>query len=145
MAQVRIDPKAGLFPYLEAGKYGPGMDHEAECEIMEFSVGEDNPAYDPDGKQGPYAYLNIQVRQPDKAIVNIRHHESIAPNSGCRLMSTKAKPGWLANLGVEVADDGTFDDTTLPGKKCIVECGDPRVDKENPDRKFTRLRNVFGT
>lgn len=144
MAQVRIDPKSQNFPYLEAGKYGPGCDVEAECEVMEYEVAEDadgnpvHPPYDPQNERGPWAFIRIQVRPAEGQLVNLRHYEPIAKDSGSKML------GWITNLGVNVAEDGTHDSNTVPGLKCGVECGEPRSARDNPDRKFTVLRDVFG-
>jgi hypothetical protein len=139
MAQVRIDPKSKNWPYLEAGKYGPGTPNKGECEILTYECpAEEPPIYDPDNKRGPYAFIHVQVRPDNGSLVNIRHHEGIGENTGSRMI------GWLINIGVPVADDGTHDDALVAGKRCIVEAGEPRADKDNPDRKFTRLRDILG-
>lgn len=140
MAQVRIDPKSKNWPYLEAGKYGPGQQYEAECELMSFECpSSEMPAYDQDGEDGPYAYFEVQVRRDDQRPQTIRHWEPLKANTGSRALP------WVENiLGADaVSPEGDFDDTSLPGAKLIVECSEPSPAKGNPDKKYTRVKTLF--
>jgi len=143
VALVQLHPDAGKRFFLRAGRYGPGMDHEAECEILDYQYpAEDRPGWDQQEKTdiGDFAFLKIRVRT-DEGIETISNHVNIKPNSGSPL------PGWLVALGVTVEDDETcqHDTDALIGLKCAVEVGDPRADKQKEGVFYTGyLNQVYG-
>jgi hypothetical protein len=141
MGTVTIDPTSRNWAVLEAGKYGPGCEINAEVEITEFECpAEQGPAFDPDCEKGTYAFFKIQVRPQDNdvPINTIFHHEDISPNSGSRAL------GWLENIGVLVGDDGSFDPDLVAGTKCGVEMAEPRVNPKDPNKRYNKLKDVFG-
>ncbi len=142
MALVSMDPSASNWPYLTAGKYGPGMDHEAECEITEYEFPAlEAPRFAPEDPPESWAKMRIKVRVEGGISTVLFVDIPIGPNSGSRLGD------WLTALGINVSDDGTFahDPDHLPGTKCAVEVGDPRKDKNDPKKFYTgNVRGLFG-
>ena len=141
MAIVQIDPEASRYPVLdEAGLYGHGLTHEADVELSRFEwpAAERMPAYDKDGKKGPYAYFGFVVNSPTKGKVFVDHWEPIAANSGSKAQQL------LLDLGVITGDSLQFDDSTVaPRKLAGIEMGDPR--KGNDGRLFSgRVLRVIG-
>jgi len=143
MAQVKMNPRAAHRFFLKSGAYGPGLDHEAECEIMEYQYpAEERPGWDQQEKTqiGDFAFLKIRVRTGD-GVAQIWHHEPISENSGSRL------PGWLVSLGVTLSDDGNYSHDTddVVGKSCGVQMGDPRQDKNDSGKYYTgNLLQIYG-
>lgn len=139
MAQTKINPRAKNWPYLEEGKYGPGGDFNATCEVMDYKLpSEEAPAFDTEMKRGPYAYFEIHVDQPGKSRIRVRHWEPAGEDSGSRVEE------WLTNLGVPIADDGAHDEEMVKGKKCIVQANEPSVSKDDKNKKFTRVGALLG-
>jgi hypothetical protein len=127
MAIVRINPESKNRPYLkEGGLYGPGATHPADVVVFDFKAqvepGE-GPGFDRDCKDHDYAQLVFQVKSEEYGQSFARVFEPTEANSGSRLM------GWLINLGVDITDDGEYDDETVVGQKGVVEVKAPRQDK----------------
>lgn len=138
---VEFNPDAEKRAYLKvAGKYGPGLEHPADCEVSAYEMpSTENPAYDTEGKRGPYAMLNIRVASEEFGLCFVRHFEPIGSFAGSRM------PRWLGNLGVPMGPAPTYRHRPgdVIGHKCGVEVGDPR--NSNDGRSFTgRLMDVFG-
>jgi hypothetical protein len=141
MAQVRIDPKAGMYPEIrKGGKYGPGCPNTATCTIVGFvaNVEADNaPPFDRDLDRGPYCKFTFRVEEPDQTVF---HDEwpTLSPMSGGRGLT------WVKAAGVPVDEDGNFDDEHLMNVEVVIQFSDPKPGKNNPDRKFTRVTGVYG-
>ena len=127
MAIFSFDPtemNKPLRPFFDkAGTWGPGCDHDAECEITgyEFPAGK-NPPYDPNGEQGETALFVIRCTRQGEANIN----------ADWWVPQNKAK-AVLQALNVHVEDNGDHDSDAIVGLKCIVHTGDPKMDKRvNP-------------
>lgn len=141
MPIVIIDPESERYPVLdEAGLYGHGLTHEADVELARFEwpASERMPAFDREGKRGPYAYFGFTVVSPDKGKVFVDHWEPIGKGTGSRARKL------LIDLGVVA--DGVFEfdaAQVAPRKVAGFEVGDPR--KSDDGRLFTgRLLRVIG-
>ncbi len=142
MAYVQMSPKAHNRFYLKPGIHGPGLDIEAECEVVEYQFpAETRPGWDQKEltKIGDFALLKVRVRT-DEGIITITEHVPITANSGSKL------PQWLIALGVEVSDEGFGHDTDdVKGRQCAVQIGEPRQDRNNPEIYYTgRIYEIFG-
>lgn len=141
MAITSFDPaemNRPLFSFFDkAGTWGPGCDHDSECEITgyEYPAGK-NPPYDPNNERGPYALFVVRCTRQREA--NINADWWVAPN--------KAKKT-LEALGVHVESDGSHDDDAVAGLKCIVVTGDPKKDKrvDPPVDAYSNIYSLQGT
>lgn len=125
---VELEPGADDYPYLQqGGKYGPGLDHEADCEVVlyEFPSSEDRKIF---GKLHPadeICHLRIQVRSEEFGTSTLFITEPIVSNSGSKW------PQWLTQLGVDNSGPPSYqhDSDDVEGRKCWVEVTDPRQDQ----------------
>ena len=143
MAIVEMHPDAQKRPYLRGGQYGPGMANEADCVVVDYQFpADETPGWDVRGEENreDWAFMQIRVNQNGGPTCTIFEHIPIGANSGSKL------GGWLSALGVAVEGETFRHDTdTVVGRKCGVEMGDPRQDKNDAERFYTgRLLQVFG-
>lgn len=143
MPIVEINPDAQKRAYLQAGQYGPGMTNPADCEVVDYQFpANETPGWDKEGKENveDWAFLRIRVKQVDGPTCDIFEHHPISANSGSKLGT------WLTMLGVPVEGETFRHDTDqVVGCKCGVEMGDPRQDKNDPERWYTgKLLQVIG-
>jgi len=148
MAHVKINPEASKFPYLPTAGIYPGQDHEdCECELIAYEYPATSadqgglgagPGYDRDGsRDGPYAAFRFRVKSDEFGIVTVTQWESNKSNTGSRHQE------FLTALGVQLDAEGGFDPDTVAPRKCSIEVGDPREDKEG--RWYTgRIRTIYG-
>ena len=141
MPNVEFSPDAQKYAFLVSGQYGPGMAHEAGCEVIEYQFpAEETPPWDTKGKEKAedFAHLRIRVNSDEFGSVVIRHWEPIKAFSGSKLSD------WLVSLGVPVEGETFRHDTDqVPGRKCGIEVGDAR--QGNDGRWWTgKLLNVMG-
>ena len=139
---VEFHPDAEKRAFLkQAGKYGPGLQHEADCEITQYEMpASENPRYDTDGKRGPYAYIAIKVKSKEFGLCYAREHIEVGEFAGSRL------PRWLNNLGVPNGGPPKYGHrpADVVGRTCGVEIGDPRKNKDGELAFTGRLLDVFG-
>ena len=127
----------GGFPHLKtAGTYGPGFDHEADCEITHWSA---PGASSPNGEFATVWHYNEQepVRDENGVLrfisigVRIRSEEFGAcqkfQNFPVFPGSKSSIPNWLARFGI---DPEGYSNTDIIGKKCAVRVGDPYDSKK---------------
>ena len=143
MAIVELHPDAQKRAYLHGGEYGPGMAHLADCEVIDYQFpADETPGWDQKGLENreDWCFIRIRIRSEEYGICDSFHHEPISANSGSKL------GGWLAALGVPCEGETFRHDTDqVVGRKCGVEMGDPRQDKNDADRWYTgKLLQVFG-
>ena len=142
MAIVQLHPDAAKSAYLRGGQYGPGLAHEASCEITDYQFPAlESPRYAPETPREDWAFLRIRVNSDEFGSVTIFHHEPIGSYQRSKL------GGWLTGLGVP-CEGLTFrhDDEQIVGRKCGVEVLDPRKDKNEENVFYTgKLIGVFGT
>ena len=143
---VELHPDAQKRPYLHGGQYGPGLQHSAECEVVEYDFpAKEPPRYAPNDPAENYAFLQIRVRSDEFGMNTIFHYEPITANSGSKLGT------WLTAMGVPVEGETFMHDTDqVVGLKVCVTVGDARVDKNDPEpdpekkRHFTgRMTDIF--
>ena len=150
MALVSVKPTNDPTPYIEeGGQYGPGLQHEADVELVEFESPQAEsgpnmldrmPAYDREGTKGNVYYrFNFTVITPEKGKRFVTEWVD----------SSRKLKGWLQALGVPVQQDGegfTFDDGDVaPRKVGGLDIKPPRQDKNDPDRFFTGgIRQIIG-
>lgn len=140
MTIVKIHPDAQKYSYLRGGQYGPGMSHEASCEITDYQFPADEaPLWKKEAKAEDYAFIRIRVNSDEFGTSTIFHHEPITGYSGSKLGE------WLLSLGVPVeGEDFQHDTDQVVGRKCGVEVGDPTF-SEKKDRWYNGwLMNVMG-
>jgi len=139
MSIVSIDPKSADRPYLKlGGEYGAGRNNggEVECVAFEYPA-EAGPGYDRESRDDTYCQFTFTVKHPDFGFVSLRHWEGTKEGSGSRALE------FIRNLGVEVGDQGEFDDSQVAPRKCAIEVRDPR--QGNDGRWWTgNVSNVFG-
>ena len=150
MAIVQFDPtkmNESEFPYFDkAGDWGPGCDHESDCEITsyEWPAAQDppfdiqtdgNPEMNTRGAayRGPYVRFGIQCSRQGGQ--NINEDWWVMQNRALKVLTA---------LGVHVEDDGTHDTDHVLGLKCIVHTGDPSESKKTPGRFFSTIRSLQG-
>jgi hypothetical protein len=143
MGVVELHPDSSKRAYLHSGQYGPGMPHLADCEVVDYQFpADETPGWDKDNKENreDWAFIRIRVRSEEYGVCDIFHHEPIGANSGSKL------GGWLVGLGVPVEGETFRHDTDqVVGRKCGVEVGDPRQDKDDKEKFWTgKLLQVFG-
>jgi len=141
MARVQLHPDAEKRTYLRAGQYGPNLQHEAECEIVEYQFPADEPPrYRPDDPAENWCHLRIRVNSKEFGPAMIFHHEPISAYSGSRLGQ------WLAAIGVPVEGAGFEHDTDqVVGRMVGVEVGDPREDRDEKGKWYTgNLLQIIG-
>ena len=145
MPIVQIDPTASNYPIIdEAGLYGPGLQHEADTELAAYERETADtklsryPAYDLEGKRGPYAYFKFTITQPAKGKNFVDHWETIGPNTGSK------EEQMLLDMGVISAKGESFDsDAVAPRKIAGLEIGAPRLSRDG--RLFTgKVIKVIG-
>lgn len=143
MAIVEMHPDAQKRPFLKGGQYGPNSPNQADCVVVDYQFpANETPGWDVRGEENveDWAFIRIRVNQNGGPTCDIFHHEPIGADSGSKL------GGWLTGIGVAV-EGATFrhDTDTVVGRKCAVEMGDPRQDKNDAERFYTgRLLQVFG-
>lgn len=142
MSIVNIDPDAGKFPYLrQGGKYGPGMENEAEVVVSDIvpDVSEDGkgPGYDKDCERGPYILFTFKVTEADQ-VVYLRSYQTTKANTGSKALR------FLESLGVPTDDAGNFDTDNVVGKECIIEVGPPGVSKTTGNPYSGNIKDVIG-
>jgi hypothetical protein len=133
MAIVELHPDAQKRTYLRAGQYGPNMQYNAECEIIEYQFPADEPPrYAPDTDAEDWCHMQIQVNSDDFGGTRLYHHEPIGAFSGSKLGN------WLNGIGVPCEGE-TFrhDDEQVVGRKIAIEVGDPREDKNEKGKWYT--------
>jgi len=134
MALVQFDPSLkDDFPYLTEGQWGPGCDVEASCTITSYEFPtSDNPGYDKDGTEGPYALFNVRCVRDGEPNVNVKWH-------------VKTGQAWrtVAKLGIDIADDGAHDTSEVDGLEVIVVAGAPRANKNNPDQFYSTVKTIL--
>jgi len=141
MARVQLHPDAEKRTYLRAGQYGPGLPHEAECEVTDYQFPADEPPrYRPDDPAENWAFIRIRVNSVEFGSGVIFHHEPIAEYSGSKLGP------WLVAMGVPCDGVGYEHDTDqVVGRQVAVEVGDPREDKKEAGKFYTgNLLQIFG-
>jgi len=141
MPIVELNPDAQKRVYLRSGQYGPGMPHEASCEITDYQFpADESPRYDPDSPRENWALIRIRVNSDEFGGTTLFHYEPISAYSGSKLGD------WLVSLGVPVEGDTFRHDTDqVAGRKCAIEVGDPREDKNEAGKFYTgRLLNIYG-
>ena len=141
MAIVQLHPDAQKRSYLRGGQYGPGLSHEASCEITDYQFPADEPPrYQPDTPREDWAFIRVRVNSEEFGSVTIFHHEPISEYSGSKLGP------WLIGIGVPCEGEGfQHDDMQVVGRKCGVEVSDPREDKQEAGKFYTgRLIGMFG-
>lgn len=117
---ISIDPTSSDYPYLkEGGEYGPNMQHEADCEIIEYQnpALEDKKIFGVMTSKNDFAHLEIAVRSSEFGSVRLFHDEVITSNSGSNLRT------WFTRLDID-PDSHTVNDVI--GAKCAVVVKDPR-------------------
>jgi len=151
MAIVRVKPTNDPTPYIrDGGQYGPGLQHEADVELLEFESpkaesGPDMldrmPAFDREGTKGDLYYrFNFQIVTDNGAKYFVTEW----------VTSTRKLEKWLQALGVPVAKDDEgylqFDDQDVaPRKVGGIDIKPPRQDKNDPDRFYTGgIRQLIG-
>lgn len=116
-----------------AGKYGHGLDFDADVELAEFEFNPDPetsrnyPAFDKH-KEGHYAYFRFVVIHDGKR-VQVRHHEPIDEGTGSALEDILR-----AIMPDEVSEDADgqilFDPAQVAPRKITgIEVGDPQTSK----------------
>jgi len=130
-----ILPTAGTYEADAVIKRGDGEEIEIKsCDLTEFSMPStdhpnqfvQNPAYDKEGKKGPYAFFHFRVVSDAFGIVDVRHWESYAPHSRSRVRD------FLVKLGVAVENLGngqfSFEADEVAPRPCAITVGDPKGD-----------------
>ena len=140
---VEFHPDAQKRPYLRGGQYGPGMPHQAECEVTDYQFpADETPGWDVENKENveDWAFIRIRVNSDEFGMITIFHHEPISADSGSKLGN------WLVGMGIPVEGETFRHDADLVvGTKCGIEVGDPRQDKNDAEKFYTgRLLQVFG-
>ena len=128
-------PTAGEYTEGAVIKMANGDEVEVKsCELTEFAMPStdhenqfvQNPAYDKEGKKGPYAFFHFKVVLDPNGIVDVRHWESYAPHSRSRVRD------FLIKLGVAVENLGngqfSFEPDEVAPRPCSVTVGDPKGD-----------------
>ncbi len=130
---VQFDPESRerVWPKLEQGVYGPGCEFEAECEIVSYEhPASTNPGYDKEGLKGPYASIEVKVRQHGEETITHTEWYETGPGSGNRMWKL------LLNIGVDVAEDGKHDPDSVLGLPVIVEANAPSPSGFNRIKTF---------
>ena len=139
MPQVEFHPDAQKYAYLTGGQYGPNMQTEADCEIVEYQFpANEPPRWAKNGKAEDFAFLKIRVNQAEGPSVMTFNHVEIKEYSRCKL------PEWLVSIGIPCEGETFRHDTdSVAGRKCGVEFSDAR--QGNDGRWFSgRLIDVMG-
>jgi hypothetical protein len=141
MPQVQLHPDAEKRTYLRPGQYGPGLAHQAECEVTDYQFPADEPPrYRPDDPAENWCHIRIRVNSEEYGNATIFHHEPISDHSGSKLGP------WLVAMGVPCEGAGYAHDTDqVVGRSVAVEVGDVREDKNEAGKYYTgNLLQVFG-
>jgi len=128
--------KPGEFPFLKvSGTYGPGYDHEADCEITHWSApginstngefetvwhyGQQEPTRDENGNLR-FVAIGIRAKSEEFAVCQIFETFPVFPGSKSPI------PNWLERFGV---DPKSYSNTDIIGRKCAVQVGEPYESK----------------
>jgi len=139
-------PTAGTYEAGTVIKTSDGTEIAVKsCDLVQFNMPsteaesqwDQNPAYDKEGKKGPYAFFHFRVISDNLGIVDVRHWESYASNSRSRVRD------FLVKLGVEIDNLGdgkfSFEPSEVAPRACAIKVGDPRA-----EGKYTgNLRDVY--
>jgi len=140
---IEIHPDAPKSSYLRGGEYGPGLFHEADCEIIDYqNPADETPRWDKEKKEKveDWCFLRIRVRSEEFGVNDIFHHEPVYENSRSKLGT------WLTVMGVPVEGERLrHNKSQVIGRKVGVEVADERPDGRDPDRFYTgKLLQIIG-